>query len=616
MGTASPFAVATHTTTVPIDLSPVTVGFTHQETIVLTYEPVSTYEKTETTVSITTKTVTKAFTGSVFTTTSTVHVFDRHYENITTTYNSVSVSSEPYTINLIVPTIEGWMPINTTTSENVSSTTQTITLKNGRVRTTVLPVTATSGDAATITAVPSAGSTANAGSAPVTTIPLASPADQIIYILESGQLVPTPLTAVTGMISATQTPVVSVSKNTSDSNVAAGVNPTTADTPTEVTTIPGQSTETAALTPDQESEAELVKQLMAAMSSGDSEIAMAVTRTIPTAQTESTTGAASTTTSPTPPLKGEVDVFDDAEIEKPEVTSTTRLTATTIEATLSQRRTMQSLELPTTTSTTLMLRKRALTKVPKYYFGLRGNIMHDPTRHPPSYPTQVICTYHSPPLHPPLLIPPGTKSLIHETTIYAPTSIPPSFIAPTPSTRTTTTLTILTSTLTVPSPSPFKTATFVHTTTITTTTTHFHTTTSLATQVHTVSSTRTALAACATQNLLGPISTDDSHIVNLYSLGSYKYTSYDVGQARGPEECCVECHELLTPCKGSIWDHQGQRCFLVVDSRSECKGQGDGAGVFVTRPREERSGVGKHRWPEWVVSNGPCGFWVDGGTGW
>ncbi|PNS15986.1 Grx4 family monothiol glutaredoxin [Sphaceloma murrayae] len=646
MGTASPFAVATHSTTVPTNVAPVTVAFTTQATSTLALGPLSTFSKTETSLSTVTKTVTAKLTGTVFTTTSTVHVFDRRFVNITTTFHSVWITSEPYAINLQVPTIEGWIPVNTSTA---FLTTKTISLKDGRLRTTVVEVpTATPSSEGAPTAADSIPSPLSAASALGPTVTAAPPAqtNQIVYILEGGRLVPTPLTAVSALISSNDFPIgeatdaepgptqVSPEITTIPSSLLAEGAPTVTaatleittvpkDPPTvataaieqatEVTTIPGAPTETAALTPDDLDQALLVKELLKAMSSADADIAHAMATAVPadddhlddkTAVLQPATTLSTVTGSPamhTPtPLSGPIDEFDDTEADQPEgiITTSKRLTATTIVADATNTRSLQRLG-PTVTIKPA-LAKRALTKVPKYYFGLRGNLIHDPTRQPPSYPTEVLCT----------------KSLLAETTIYSPLNLGATFVTPEPVTRTTTTLKLVTVTLTIPSPSPFRTASYVTTKTLTTTSTHFESTTSVSTQTHTVSRTRTAFAACNTQNLLGPKVAGDAHIVNLYALGPYKYTSFDFGTARNAEECCVECHDLSTPCLGSIWDMDARRCMLVTDPRSQCLDQETAGGVFVTRPRDERGGIGRHKWPEWIVSNGPCGLWIDAGTGW
>ncbi|KAG8629268.1 hypothetical protein KVT40_003133 [Elsinoe batatas] len=622
MGSISPYRVPTHTTTFSTSLPTVTIGFTTQPTSIITFEPVSTYHKTETTISTITKTVTEEVRGTTaWTTTSTVHIYDRRYVNITDISHSVSVSSEPYTIHLQIPTMDGWLPVNTSTK--AGTITKTLTLKDGRLKTTIIrPTRSRRKHKSTATA----RSRTNADAAPITDVPGPAETQQIIYILEDGRLVPTPLSAVTSLITATDTATSTDETSSDDMATATEGNAeaqalTTETAIEQVTTIPGDATPTS-LSADKESEAELVKHLLKAMASAEAEIAAAKPTDLPavldksrpdderpleaitepedstvTSSDDTATDAEATATSTeadgtatgtttdkdstiTPAERSAEEEFDDDEdlMPDPESTTSTQPTATTIEITTSFKRSIQAIETPTDTVPAegeIPLQARALTKVPRHYFGLRG-----------------------------------------ATTEYAPFTLAPTFAPATPITLTTTTLKYITITTTIPSPAPLRTATHITTTTITTTSTHFDTSTWISTQIHTVSSTRTALAACATQNLLGPTAYADAHIVNIYSHGPYKYTSYNVGLARDAEECCAECHEMRVPCLGSVWDNRAQRCYLVSDWRSQCVGQGGGAGVFVTRPRGERQGRGRHEWPEWVVSNGPCGGWVDGGTGW
>ncbi|KAF2225255.1 hypothetical protein BDZ85DRAFT_90879 [Elsinoe ampelina] len=647
MGSISPYRVPTHTTTLSTSLPTVTIAFTTQPTSIITFEPVSTYHKTETTVSTITKTVTEEVKGTTaWTTTSTVHIYDRRYVNITDISHSISISSEPYTIHLQVPTMDGWLPVNTSTK--VGTITKTLTLKDGRLKTTIIrPTRSRRKQKSKATA----RSRTKADVPPITDVPGPAEIQQIIYILEDGRLVPTPLSAVTSLITATDT-ATPTDESGSDSTATpaegnAEVQPLTTDTATDqVTTIPGDPTPTS-LSADQESEAELVKHLLNAMASAEAEIAAAKPTDLPavldksrpdderplegiaeaedsttTASDDTATDAEATATSTeadatatntltdkdstiTPAARSTEEEFDDDEdlMPDPESTTSTQPTATTIEITTSFKRSIQATETPNDTVPAegeIHLQARALTKVPRHYYGLRGAVTPEPTLPAPRHLTELACT----------------KFIYHETTEYAPFTLAPTFAPATPITLTTTTLKCITITTTIPSPAPLRTATHITTTTITTTSTHFTTSTWISTQIHTVSSTRTALAACATQNLLGPTAYADAHIVNIYSHGPYKYTSYDVGLARDAEECCAECHEMLVPCLGSVWDNRAQRCYLVSDWRNQCAGQGGGAGVFVTRPRDERQGRGRHEWPEWVVSNGPCGGWVDGGTGW
>lgn len=244
------------------------------------------------------------------------------------------------------------------------------------------------------------------------------------------------------------------------------------------------------------------------------------------------------------------------------------------------------------------IRPRALTRVPRNYKGLRGVLVHDDKIKDRPWPTEVSCT----------------KTYIHETTIWAPTAYAPTYIAPQPVTIDVISVSTVTTTKVVPDRSPFKTVSFISRTTLTTTTTFKATSTTTDTLTWTRTSTSSSFAACATpQNVMGPLAVNASRIVNVYNRGSKDYSMFTLGHTRNPEDCCIECHTLHMPCTGSVF--ADGKCHLFTAPDSKCRSQGGAASFFVTRPDGEhwpkRYGV-----PEFQISNGPCGYMYDAGTGW
>ena len=248
--------------------------------------------------------------------------------------------------------------------------------------------------------------------------------------------------------------------------------------------------------------------------------------------------------------------------------------------------------------------------------GLQGALAANPAISAPAYPTAVSCT----------------KLYIKEKTVWKPATGDPSFVAATPRTNYITTISTLTVSSTVPDRKPFKTASFVTTSTITTTTTFVETTTATNVLNYTSTTTTTTYAACATDNFIGPLGHNDSHIINVYNQGINAYATYDVGYSRNAEDCCIECHLQTAPgpdgegdigpsCMGSVFTDG--RCLLLSVGRGKagkCYGQNGGAGFFVSRPADEVLAWSLahrgQRLPEFVLSNGPCGFFYDGGTAW
>ncbi|GAB7346153.1 hypothetical protein MBLNU457_4898t1 [Dothideomycetes sp. NU457] len=239
--------------------------------------------------------------------------------------------------------------------------------------------------------------------------------------------------------------------------------------------------------------------------------------------------------------------------------------------------------------------------------GLQGALSSDnPVHHGAAFPTHVTCT----------------KLLIKEKTVWNPVATDTHYVGAAPATQFVTTLSTLTETSTVPNKKPFKTVSFVTTRTLTTTTTYMHTSTVSNELNFTVTSTSTSYAACQTSNFWGPISNEWSHIINVYNQGFDEYSTYDIGYSQTAEDCCIECHTMdiaETPCMGSVFVEE--KCYLMHDKRAKCpRGGSTSGGFFVARPaievdkwtREHRN----QKLPDFVLSNGPCGFFYSMNTGW
>lgn len=208
---------------------------------------------------------------------------------------------------------------------------------------------------------------------------------------------------------------------------------------------------------------------------------------------------------------------------------------------------------------------------------------------------------------------PGTKSFIIQSTIWRPMTENATSVTQPPTTTTITSISVVTVTSTVPDQAVRTTKSFSTTSTIKSAYTRAVTRTELDRIVYSVTSTRTAFQACETANIYGPKAQDDAHIINVYSRGAANYTLFDQGYSRDPEACCIECHTMSKSCLGSVFTDG--KCLLITSDHYSCSTP-VAAGVFVTRPRGEELPKKGRRWPEYVISNGPCGAFVDAGTGW
>ncbi|GAM82498.1 hypothetical protein ANO11243_004790 [Dothideomycetidae sp. 11243] len=524
----SPYAIASHTSTITTNAADVTVEFTTRESITLATGPRKTYTRTKTFVSTITETVTESQIGDTFTTTSTIYKFKRRFYNVTTTINQVMISAQPHAIDLQIPTPDGFVAINATTTPE--------------------PVFAP---------FPEPTSTSPPAVPVMTAAPDSPPPEQIVYILVEGKLVPTPLSAISSLISDT---AISIPLPTFD--------------PNELYDDDDEAENTGAPSADHVD--------------------------------DNTVNPAGKVAGPLPTAPPVMDFHNDGEEPEWEQelyftltdASTEKVTAETIIGAVPTRRPPHVNKANGFHGHNHHPRhvKRDEVSEPKTLMGFRGAQMKSLARTPVDFPTMVSCT----------------KSIVVENTVWRPMTDSPTFLPQLPLTTTITSLTTITVTSTVPDRTVATTASYVTTATLTTTKTHDLTSTEKNTVVYTVSSTKTSYMACATPNILGPIGVNDTHIVNVYSHGPWSYTHYDRGFSKSAEDCCIECHTMDKACMGSIFTEG--RCYLVTDRNDVCSAQGV-AGYFVSRPRDDRPKKGR-RWPDYVLSNGPCGAFSNAGTGW
>ena len=185
---------------------------------------------------------------------------------------------------------------------------------------------------------------------------------------------------------------------------------------------------------------------------------------------------------------------------------------------------------------------------------------------------------------------------------------------------------------TTPTISATSTVNVTITTSINATVTQLMRATSTSYITYTVSSTSTAYAACQTDNFWGPLALHENHIINIYNSGMGGYTNYDLGYSHTAQDCCIECHASITNttyadvesgnnantpsttnlCTGSVFSDG--KCYLLKDAVNQCNWPGASAAVFLSRPGGEKPPK-RQRWPDFVLSNGPCGYLYDGGLG-
>lgn len=553
LGETTAYNVPTHTTTITTTAPVITIAFTTGETITITPENQYTFNRTDTSVTTVTKTVTEKLTGSIFSTTLTKYEYDARFHGYTETVETAVSTSAIWTANHRILAPEGFRPINatatTTTSGPIRSKVPTCTGSSCSLS-SVTPSTTRTGSG-TLSAASSGPSTATSSGA--NTLAKSGKEKMVVYIFKDGMLVPTEVGDIAGMLDGSAL----------DAGLAGGKGLSGAG----VVGVAGVGAGPAIHAADAPSKG-----------AGSSE----TTRT-------ATSGASAS----------------DTKIA-PTVTDLNTVTAvTTIPSTNVQIAPQQATE-PASPHRHVH-DKRDAAPDPRYEKvtrakGLQGVISVNPVFREVAFPTMVSCT----------------KIFVKESTIYRPDTTDAVYVAATPVTNYVTTLSTLLVTSTVPDRKPFKTVSFITTSTLTTTSTFLHTSTTTNIVNFTITSTTTSYAACATDNFLGPFADgSSSHIVNIYNNGLDRYTSFAIGYSRNAEECCIECQVAGNeiPCMGSVFT--GDRCLLLTDLRGKCYPPKDAPGVFVTMSRGEVD-----RWtkehdgqllPEFVLSNGPCGYFHNGG---
>jgi len=110
-GSQSAYEIATHTRTIITREPTVTVAFVTKEISTLTHEKPLTFNKTETSISTITTTVTQKLTDNVFTSTSTVYTYQAKPIDIVTVERTKVIHSTTSTDNFAIPTNVGFAPI-------------------------------------------------------------------------------------------------------------------------------------------------------------------------------------------------------------------------------------------------------------------------------------------------------------------------------------------------------------------------------------------------------------------------------------------------------------------------------------------------------------------------
>ena len=564
LGAVSAYNLPTHTTTITTAAPVVTIAFTTGENITITPGNLQTINRTDTSVMTETKTITERLVGTVFSTTLTKYELSAWYENYTETVETLVTSSVTSTFIYNVSAPASFRAVNATAS--AFTTTESVT----SVPASTTPSMTESGSGLLSAASLSMGAAKSNGASGLAQ----SDKDKmIVYVFKDGALVPTNIGDITGMMGTGDLDKAQTNDKVAGAGVvgiAGGAAPAIKDpdSPGHVVGAVG------AVTPVTES-----VQIETTISESTSSVGTVTTITVST----SPAGAEPVTTIPS----------TDAQTAAPVMTDP----ASPHRHGHDKRDDDRREEASPSTSAEILPR-------PTNIKGLQGAFSVDPVKGEVVFPTMVSCT----------------KLFIKEETVWRPETTPPNFVAATPKTNYVTTLSTLTLTEAVPNRKPFKTSSFITTSTVMTTATFVHTTTITNVLNYTVTSTSTSHAACATHNFLGPLAADSAHIVNVYTSGADRYTSYDIGYSRNAEDCCIECHSEANArsCMGSVFTDG--RCLILRDNGGQCNGQKDRAGFFVSRPREEAEKWHRehsHRpWLDFVLSNGPCGYFYDGGLAW
>jgi len=588
MGTQSNYDTPTHTTTITSIAPIATIGFTSEPTITVTADYLMTFNKTDTSIIYVTKTVTEKLTGSIFSTTMTRYSWHAHHENYTQTVERGYEYYNTTTVNVYVPYPTGFKAINGTldpapaetgtnfvptaveveqTSESTSQVTTvpctesscSSTFGASATNTISFPWSSSDSLTSSLTGSDSVFATGTASADSSSSSSSSAREKMVVYVYKDGRMIPTPIEEIAQMVGG-------IDGGTRIEAAAAVANGQAQDKLLAITASPALNEATTT-------------------SSNSLSIGTFTAQTSESSIETST--STSSSSSSTEERKAETTIGD-----------TPRFTHEKRYAPL-QKRDAQPEEQ--SSSTTSKFWKPTLVK------GLQGALSStNPAHSGAAFAQHVACT----------------KLLIKEKTIWKPEVGDAHFVGAAPATQFVTTLITLTKTSTVPHKKPFKTVSFVTTSTLTTTTTYMHTETASKELNFTVTKTSNSYAACQTSNFWGPIGKDWSHIINVYNQGMDSYSTYDIGSSKTAEDCCIECHTadlVESPCMGSVFVEQ--KCYLMIDKQAKCaRGGSTSGGFFVAR-----SGLEVDKWtrehrnmkfPEFVLSNGPCGFFYDNNLGW
>lgn len=123
------------------------------------------------------------------------------------------------------------------------------------------------------------------------------------------------------------------------------------------------------------------------------------------------------------------------------------------------------------------------------------------------------------------------------------------------------------------------------------------------------SSTKKVYAACATNNMIGPILSNGNGITNIGNSGQSKYGTRWIAKATSAEDCCAQCMEL-NGCTASGYQatiFSSGICYLYYNAAKTGSGQS-------ANPQYYLSHKGVNAATGLVVSNGPNGYLYYGGV--
>lgn len=243
-------------------------------------------------------------------------------------------------------------------------------------------------------------------------------------------------------------------------------------------------------------------------------------------------------------------------------------------------------------------KKRGAISTTTRILGVRGVAASNTMSAAVAFPTRIQCT----------------KRVIRESTFFKIEHANTTTETHTLPTSTTTVVSTLIAYLTVPDRDFSETETTTTTQTITSHVTMTATETTKRLHELTVTSTRTRYAACETGNQMGPRLAGGGHLINVFNRGQEEYSTFDVGYSSNAEDCCMECM-LGQACRGSVFEGRRRTCMLLHNGdRETCTNQTAVTAEFVYKTADQRPGRFEF-WPDYTVSNGPCGYIRDGGPG-